>query len=290
MRKIWRNKTLQERRKFSRMEAWLWIISREAWGVDDPKRGLKRGEFCASRRQLGKVWGWSRSAVQRFLNDLQKGEDPMIKSLGQQTGHQTEQFKICKYETYNPRRDAKRDSKRDILKKDKKKVEIKDSHQSKIDGRVLFDIWLEENKNLPQPRSFGSDRLRKCKARIEEAKRAEMLDQYLKDFREAVSKAQSLPFLCGGGERGWKATFDWFISNHRNVYRVLEGNYDGISTPAPTASDLVGATADPHRTPADWTEMDWTIFRRVNGPEATERLQKRFNYQPITESEANNEV
>ena len=52
-RKIWANPVLQEREKrFSRMEAWLYLTSVLATGVDDPDSGLKRGEFRASVRQL----------------------------------------------------------------------------------------------------------------------------------------------------------------------------------------------------------------------------------------------
>ncbi|MCL2456967.1 MAG: hypothetical protein FWD19_05410, partial [Defluviitaleaceae bacterium] len=39
-----------------------------------------------------------------------------------------------------------------------------------------------------------------------------------------VQAAQS-DFLCGGGERGWKADFDWLIDAN-NFQKVLEGKYD----------------------------------------------------------------
>lgn len=269
------------------MEAWLWLISREARGVDDPKSGLKRGEFCASRRQLSQAWGWSRSSVQRFLEDLQKGPDPMIESLGHKMGQFAEQFSICKYETYNPVRDKKWDTKWDIQKKDIKKDKRKDSPQSKIEARLLFDIWMEENRMLPNPRSFGPDRKRKCAVRISEAEKAGMVDQYLRDFRESIRKAQETPFLCGKGPRGWKATFDWFISNHRNAYKVLEGNYEGSGS---AGIDVVGQSAVPHRTPREWKELDWKIFEKVNGMEATLKLMEEYgvsNYQPNNKGEFN---
>jgi hypothetical protein len=41
-----------------------------------------------------------------------------------------------------------------------------------------------------------------------------------------VIKAQETPFLRGEGSKGWRADFDWFISNDRNVVKVLEGKYD----------------------------------------------------------------
>ena len=46
-------------------------------------------------------------------------------------------------------------------------------------------------------------------------------------FCAAVKKAQQTPFLRGEGARGWRASFDWFVANHLNIYAVLEGKYDG---------------------------------------------------------------
>ena len=39
-------------------------------------------------------------------------------------------------------------------------------------------------------------------------------------------KMQNSSFLKGDNRRGWKATFDWLISNGENWRKVLEGNYD----------------------------------------------------------------
>lgn len=32
-------------------------------------------------------------------------------------------------------------------------------------------------------------------------------------------------FMCGGGNKGWKATFGWIIKNSDNAEKVLEWNY-----------------------------------------------------------------
>jgi hypothetical protein len=47
-----------------------------------------------------------------------------------------------------------------------------------------------------------------------------------------VIKAQETPFLCGEGDRGWKADFDWLITNHLIIYAVLEGKYDAPAAAA----------------------------------------------------------
>ena len=49
-RKIWSNPLLCEPgKKFSRLEAWLYLTNVQAAGMDDEKSGLKRGEFGAAR-------------------------------------------------------------------------------------------------------------------------------------------------------------------------------------------------------------------------------------------------
>ncbi len=63
-RRAWDHPLLQERgKKFSRFEAWFYIINVLAAGVDTGN--LKRGEFEASVRFLAKAWNWSKSAVDR---------------------------------------------------------------------------------------------------------------------------------------------------------------------------------------------------------------------------------
>jgi len=72
-RKTWANPVLREKgRRFSRLEAWLYLTNALAIGVDDPGTGLRRGEFCASIRRLANLWNWSPTAVFRFLRLLEE--------------------------------------------------------------------------------------------------------------------------------------------------------------------------------------------------------------------------
>jgi hypothetical protein len=106
-----------------------------------------------------------------------------------------------------------------------KAVEVPNA-KAKPGPEILFEIFDQENKQLPQVKARSRERMAKCRSRINQAASSGCLEQYLKDFRAAVSKAQSTPFLCGDNERGWRADFDWFVANHTNPYRVLEGKYD----------------------------------------------------------------
>ena len=224
-RKIRNCKELHEPGKvFSKYEAWLDLCMNHANGI--ARDGLGRGEFQCSIRYLSRAWRWSKSKTERFLFSLQNSSDPMIKRVGHLAGQLEGHFIICKYELYNPTRDSKWDTKRDKSNKGINKEEIKES-SPQADPSLLFDIFDSENTKLPQVKARSKDRLAKCKTRINQAVSDGCLEQYLLDFREAVRKAQSTPFLSGDNARGWRASLDWLIENHTNVYKVLEGRYDG---------------------------------------------------------------
>ena len=63
-----------------------------------------------------------------------------------------------------------------------------------------------------------------------ESKRGEMTRKRIRDYGlekvlEAISKVKASKFLCGDNDKGWAATYDWFILPS-NFQKVLEGNYD----------------------------------------------------------------
>ena len=114
-RKIWSNAVLVEPGKpFSRLEAWLYITNVLATGMDDQDAGLRRGEFVASVRQLAECFNWSRGAVLRFFETLL--QNSMIMRVGHSAGQEAGHFSVCNYATYNPSRNAERDTKRDTFK------------------------------------------------------------------------------------------------------------------------------------------------------------------------------
>jgi hypothetical protein len=245
-RKIWANPLLCEPgRKFSRPEAWIYIINVLPTGLDNEKTGLKRGEFIASIRFLAKTFNWSHAMVQRFIDQLLENSmiarviRESIRPAIQDAGH----FTVSNYETYSQSRYAERYGKRYAERYKIKEVEKKDApvfaeasagtrvlaYRSFSEGRpptILVDIYRQQNQSLPEVKALTSKRLKKCRSRINQAVRDGCLAQYLEDFKEAVKKAQQTPFLRGEGSRGWRASFDWFVGNHVNIYAVLEGKYD----------------------------------------------------------------
>jgi hypothetical protein len=85
----------------------------------------------------------------------------------------------------------------------------------------LVTIWNSQCGPLPEVRGLTPKRRRSILARIRKD------PQFPEKFETAVRKATQTPFLCGVGDRGWRAGFDWFICDDTNVVAVLEGKYSG---------------------------------------------------------------
>jgi hypothetical protein len=83
----------------------------------------------------------------------------------------------------------------------------------------LLEIYDAERGALPCAERLTVERRRQCMLRLAAGLAAE-------EFALAVRRATQTPFLAGGGDRGWRANFDWFVANDTNVRRVLEGCYE----------------------------------------------------------------
>lgn len=85
---------------FSRREAWLWLLSEAEWRpqrrmVSGQIVELSRGQLSHSVRFMAEAWGWSKSAVDRFLGRLKT--ETMI---GTESGTGVLVITICKYNDY----------------------------------------------------------------------------------------------------------------------------------------------------------------------------------------------
>ncbi|MCL2406284.1 MAG: replication initiator protein A, partial [Defluviitaleaceae bacterium] len=98
-------------------------------------------------------------------------------------------------------------------------------------GEIPYPQILEgynqlcETTNLRPIRSITGKRKTHTVARFKE--------YGLSGFFNAFDKVAASIFLCGGGDRGWKADFDWLISP-ANMQKVLEGKYDNDQCNIPT--------------------------------------------------------
>ena len=130
-RGIFEHHLFKERRAFSRLEAWEWLISQAAWKPAGKRRRhsvthLERGQLAATERELADAWSWPKSNVRRFLSKMvREGLLHLRKSKGgPKTGPETGPtnsypitvITICKYEQFqfgSTRRKAQADQKAD---------------------------------------------------------------------------------------------------------------------------------------------------------------------------------
>ncbi len=90
-----------EKRPFTRFEAWMDMFLNLALGKDNGK--LKRGQFEASLSDLAERWRWNRPKVQRFLTKLSKNEIHVaIPGSIQQAIHLPTQVTVTNYTKLNP--------------------------------------------------------------------------------------------------------------------------------------------------------------------------------------------
>jgi hypothetical protein len=59
----------------------------------------------------------------------------------------------------------------------------------------------------------------KLKSRLKEIKTIE-------EWEMLFDKVKDSSFLCGSS--GWKATFDWLVTNEQNYIKVMEGQYNNV--------------------------------------------------------------
>ena len=82
----------------------------------------------------------------------------------------------------------------------------------------LLEIYERERGGLPAAGVLTAERRRRCTRWLAGGFTPE-------EFRAAVRCAAATPFLAGGGNRGWQASFDWLIANRTNARKVLAGEY-----------------------------------------------------------------
>lgn len=123
-RQVWDNPPCNKPHEFTESEAWIYIFSNLANGID--RNGMPRGTFEASRGFLARKWMWSESRVLRFLRRLE--HEKMIQKLSTdiatdiepipnniantKANRQANRFIVCKYETYQNVRTGNRTPKR----------------------------------------------------------------------------------------------------------------------------------------------------------------------------------
>ena len=128
-----------------RFRAWFWIVSKACWkptpyDVNGKIISLDRGQLCASRSQLAEAWGWSPSAVERFLTRLETEQ-----MIGRATGQGRTIITVCNYGKYQ-----------DVEEKTGQATG-QDTGQRSDSDRTTKEQRNQETKDIPSPIGDGRD-------------------------------------------------------------------------------------------------------------------------------------
>ena len=120
-RAIFEHPLFKRERKFSRLEAWEWLIARAAWKPRGQRTAhgvihLDRRQLAVTERELAQTWQWPKTNVHRFLLRLAKDSMIMLATsrpgpkagpqTGAATGYPVNLITICNYEKFQNRTNA----------------------------------------------------------------------------------------------------------------------------------------------------------------------------------------
>jgi hypothetical protein len=93
--------------------------------------------------------------------------------------------------------------------------------------KSIHDEWNALGNGLPQCLVVSDKRRRMLEVRLRD-------NFFIDNWRQAMERLKTSEFCKGDNERGWKATFDWFIQPD-SVAKIMENKYHGTrksNTPA----------------------------------------------------------
>lgn len=85
-------------------------------------------------------------------------------------------------------------------------------------AHILADIWNQETNGLPKSRLLNKKRIAAANARLKEV-------PDLDDWRRCARAINARPFCRGVNDRGWKASFEYFV-RQETIVKFLEGSFD----------------------------------------------------------------
>lgn len=126
-----------------RFRAWFWIVARACWkatpyDLNGKTVTLDRGQLCASRSQLAEAWGWSPSAVERFMVRLETEQ-----MIGREAGQGRTIITVCNYGKYQ-----------DVDEKTGQ-ASGQESGQRSDSDRTTKEQGNQETRDIPSPNGDG---------------------------------------------------------------------------------------------------------------------------------------
>lgn len=208
---------------------------------------LKRGQMAVSTRFLQNRWarhdkdgnitsmpGLHR--IQNFIKMLEQ-EEMIYRDLQQ---HQNTILSICNYERYQATDELHSNTCGNTLdntcgNKTKNIKNNNSSLRSELSATSICEMDASAGSDERDWLGFFNGEMEAAKAAIPRLKkltteRCGMLSARIKEngaeaVEEVIRKAASSSFLNGGGDRGFRADFNWLM-RPRNFIKILEGNYD----------------------------------------------------------------
>lgn len=235
--------------RFSKREAWLWLIAEAAHTECQARAGktvitLARGQVSYSLRFLARKWGWSVGKVRRFVDALVA--DTAIDTA---TEHGQIQITICNYDKYQSVRNSggtaaeqqqtqgrnsdghKEESIEEIkyispsLRSGdcRSPVENPPSEPDEVSQALHAYNAAATKQGWPKAAKLTAARKAKIKARLRDA-------GGLEGWSAALERAGNSSFCNGGNDRGWRAHLD-FLLQESSFARLMEGAYDDRCPP-----------------------------------------------------------
>lgn len=126
-----------------------------------------------------------------------------------------------------------------------------------IDYKHIADLYNETCVSFPRVIKLSEKRKKAIRARLK--------TYTLEDFKTVFEKAEASDFLKGGGEKGWRADFDWMITD-KYMPRILEGTYDN-KNPQESSEPSKPYSSHPIQDFLDQTTEDRDFYDKYWGDE-----------------------
>lgn len=203
----------------------LWTIADKAGRLEDRPKRIKAEIFpyedVDAEAGLKLLSGTKKGSGKAFINRYEVEGERYIEILSweeHQKPHNTEKESVIPINKYKGNGDGEvggsKSCNKEPLKDGYLTVNGQDSQY-----KLFFDAWNLLCGGLPKVSELSNSRKEKIRLRLKERSQ-EAWELVFKRLSESE-------FCCGKNDRGWKASFDWIISNDNNSVKVLEGKYDG---------------------------------------------------------------
>ena len=235
------------------LKVWVWCLLRanykERWWSARTGRGktvihLLPGQFVFGRHSAAQQLDMKPSSVRNRMARLEKLGNVDIKvdrhctvvticnweryqhppePRGQQSGHTSDRQRTHKGHTKDTDNNVKKVNNVDKVNK---KIEEAATSDNGVPCKSVLDAYNSvcAAQGLAKAQKVTGSRRDKLKTRWAES-------AFREHFGEIFNRIAASDFCKGGGDKGWKADFDWIIANDSNYTKVLEGRYDNRVEP-----------------------------------------------------------